>query len=158
MPVNDNLVIENAHLILRNFSGRAKQYNDLGNRNFGVLLDHNDAQRLVDAGWRVRWLAPKDGSDQPVPFLPVSIRFDNFPPKVIQITSHGKVVLTEKTIGSLDTAEIEKVDLIIRPYNWNARGNSGVKAYVKSMYVTIVEDVFEAKYFAVPDGNDDPPF
>jgi hypothetical protein len=149
--IKENIVIENARIGFRNFSGKAGQFNPEGRRNFCVFLDNDLGKVLVDDGWNVKYLQPKDEADEPTPYLQVAVSYDNVPPKIILVTSKKKTVLHEETISILDWAEISNVDIIIRPYNWEVRGTHGVKAYVKSMYVTIVEDEFESKYRDVPD-------
>ena len=57
--------------------------------------------------------------------------------------------LDEVTVGQLDTAAIKNVDLMIRPREWSAAGKSGVKAYLKTAYITIEEDDLDLKYAAL---------
>jgi hypothetical protein len=54
--------------------------------------------------------------------------------------------MKEEDLNILDWADIRKVDLTVRPYNYNVQGKTGVKAYLKTMYVTIQEDPWESKY------------
>ncbi len=146
--VTSNISIESARIGFRNFSGEYRPpYNPAGRRNFAVFLDYDMGVALEQDGWRVKWLKPREEDDSPQPFLPVAVAFENFPPKIIMITSRGKTIIDESTCNILDWAEVKNVDLILRPYNWkNAMGEEGVKAYLKTMYITVVEDEFEAKY------------
>ena len=144
--VKDMITIEGARLAFRNFSGKEGKFNPPGKRNFCVLLDENLAQSLQRYGWNVRWLNPREEGDRPQGYIQVSVVFENMPPKIVLISSRGKTVLTEEEVNILDWAEIANVDLVIRPYNWEVNGKTGVKAYCKALYVTIVTDILEEKY------------
>ena len=119
--------------------------------NFCIFLAYELGKTLERDGWNVKWLEPRDKDDDEQAYIQVAVSYDNIPPKLVLVSSKGKTILTEETVNILDWAEIKNVDVIVRPYNWEVNGNTGVKAYVKSLYVTIVEDEFADKYYDVPD-------
>lgn len=149
--VNTNIRIENAKIRFRNFSGKEGRFNPAGRRNFCVYLDDDTANDLKDEGWNIKWLNPRTEDDEPQAYIQVAVSYANVPPKVWLVNSKQKTLLDEETISTLDWAELEEVDLVIRPYNYDVNGKSGVKAYLKTMYAKIVEDEFADKYEDVPD-------
>jgi len=154
--VRDNLTVEDARIGFRNFAGKEAKYNKAGERNFCVFFDYEDGVKIEDIGWNVKWLDPVEEGEKPTPYLQVAVSYRNFPPNILLISGRGKTLLDEGTVNMLDWSEIKTVDLVIRPYNWEVSGKTGVKAYVKSMYVTIIEDEFASKYYDVPDSSEIP--
>lgn len=161
--VTENFKVEGATIIYKNFQGKKTDFNEEGNRNFGVLISDDDAVKLSNDGWNVKQLKPReDDPDQyRQPWLPVKVKFGDIPPIVYVITkdSEGKAKKTkldEETVGQLDWANIEYCDMIIRPYNYPAmRGKeAGISAYLKSLYVTIRQDDLELKYGSIPEAED----
>lgn len=154
--INRKIVLEDARIMFRNFSGKPDKFNPKGGKpSFHVLLKPDLAEELQDEGWNVKWFTPKEPDDIPDAHMQISFSFDNYPPKIFMISGKKKTKLDEDTVGCLDDAEFENVDLVIRPYNWETATGTGVKAYLESMYVTIVQDAFAKKYEEFDDGEDD---
>jgi hypothetical protein len=155
MPTDNNVIMEGVRIIFRNFEGKEGPYNRQGERNFAVLLDDKVANMMAEDGWNVKWLKPREDiaeeGEEDQPYLPVSVRYDVFPPHIVLVTSRNRTVLNESQIEILDYSDITNVDLIVRPHNWDVNGKTGIKAYVKTMFVTIEEDALVRKYAALDD-------
>lgn len=145
---------EDAQIIFRNFSGKEDQYNRAGDKKFTLLIeDEKLAAQMQEDGWNIRSLPAREEGEPERLCVEVAVSFKNFPPKVTMICGTKKTILDDESINVLDFSEIEFIDLVISPYNWNVNGKEGVKAYLKTMYVTIVQDEFAAKYENL-DGDD----
>ena len=164
--VNKNLRLEGVRILFRNFKGEERKYNRAGARNFCAVVPEKQAETLEEEGWPIRWLEPKREGDERVGLIKISISYKNpnNQPTIVMITGKKKTKLDEEAIDALDSAEIESVDLIARPYNWEVNGKTGVSAYLKTGYFTILEDEFYKKYYddeedlPIAELDDDVPF
>jgi len=143
---NRTVTIEDAQIIYRNFAGKEGQYNRAGSRNFCVILDQETADQMATDGWNVRTTKVQEEGDVGQPYLSVEIGYKVRPPRVVLITSRGRTTLDESTLEILDWVEIRIADLIVNPYMWTVNGKTGVKAYLKTLFITIEEDYLERKY------------
>lgn len=168
----EKLELEDARLMggkFKNFAGRANDYNREGNRYINVVIPADKVDELVEKGWAIKELPPREEGDSPVYFMKVSIRYQDdggfSDPKIYKgIDRDNMHKVTVATVADLDRDEIEYVDMVIRPYHWKRKsGEEGVSAYLEEMYVIIKGSRFKAKYSIQEDGeeeydDDDAPF
>lgn len=153
----EDLVLENTRIIHKNFRGLPGQYNRQGDMSFSAVIAPELVDSLREIGWMVRELPPRDDIDgsEPLYFIPTRVNFDGpRPPEVFLITRNGPVKLDKETVGTLDNAEIISVDCTLHAHRWENNGKSGVKAYLRNMYVKIREDFLAQKYAEMyPEGQ-----
>lgn len=150
------LVFEDAQIMYRNFEGREGQYNREGDRNFAVILDEDTARKMAEDGWNVKTQKTRDDETVPKKYLSVTVGFPrpgkkNTPPRLWLITYKGRTMLGEEECDVMDWVDVAKVDLIVRPYSWAVSGNTGLKPYLKSLWLTVQEDILEQKYRELPE-------
>lgn len=152
--------VEGARILFRNFAGKKTEFNEAGNRNFALCVPEEDVEKLIEYGWNVKRLKPREENPLGQAYIPVKVKYGDYPPIAAIISSRGGTRLDESTIEQLDWVRIKNVDLTIRPYQYPPtalKPEGGVSAYLKNIYVTIQEDELEEKYANVnwADGSPD---
>ena len=143
----NNINIEGANIIWKNFSGERDKFNP-GKRGFSVVIDDSVmADELRQEGWNLKERPLQEGADPSEQewTLPVKLNMNRYT-QVWLIVGNHKTLLDENTVAQLDVVDIIDCDISIRPYEWEMSGRTGITAYVDSMYVTIRENKFAEKY------------
>ena len=153
------VTIEDARIIFRNLSGKKDKWNPSGDRSFGLVLTPELAQQMAADGWNVKWIDPRDEGDDAMAWLPVAVNYENRPPRVTAIMSKSgnKTLLTEDTVGEIDSFDLINVDVVIRAYDWHVNGKDGRKAYLQTMYAMVYEDDLMFKYRDTPRSTPEEP-
>lgn len=146
-----SITFRNAQIIFRNFAGKEGQYNREGDRNFALVIPNEVSHQMQEDGWNVKIRPPREEGEDERAYLQISVSYRTRPPLVVMVTSRGRTTVPEEMLEILDWVDIEKIDLIINPYLWSVNGRTGTKAYLKSIYITIVEDELELEYADVPE-------
>lgn len=152
------ITIENAKLLYRNFAGAEKQYNRDGDRNFCVILPEDVAEMMARDGYNIKRRKPREDEDEAGaigdPYVQVKVSYKGRAPEIYMIGSktRRRNLLDEGLVPMLDQVEVVECDLRFSPYNWTVRGDTGVTAYLRKMYITIYEDELDLKYADTPEG------
>lgn len=141
------LIIDDARIIFRNFSGAQTQYNRKGDRNFSLVIDSEEAARKLESeGWNIKIKPPRDEDDTPLMFLPVKVKFNDYGPRVYLKSGDNFNELSEATVDTLDNIDIVSADMDIRPFDWEVNGKTGRTAYLEGITVIQQIDRFRARY------------
>lgn len=165
---DDTIIFDRAQIPYgnwRNFAGGPTRFNKSNTqRFFEIFLTDEEAQRLKDLGWNVKWLESTNESEPKQAHMKVFINLDvpaRFKPKMWLVRSKGNPLLMDgELISQLDGDNITRAKLQIRPYDWKLdNGTSGRKAMLKQAYFTIEEDEFGAEFYQDEyDGEEEIPF
>ena len=145
-----DLMIEDAKLLFTNFAGSPTRYNsEGGKREFSVALPLNLVEDLEKDGWNVKYRKNADGEFDPErPYLGVKVSYKFRAPAIWLITGGRKQLMTEDTVGTIDNITIKTADVVIHPSVYDVRGQQGISAYVKELYVVMDDESasFASKY------------
>lgn len=145
-----DLMIEDAKLLFTNFAGSPTRYNsEGGKREFSVALPLNLVEDLEKDGWNVKYRKNADGEFDPErPYLGVKVSYKFRAPAIWLIAGGRKQLMTEDTVGTLDNITIKTADVVIHPSVYDVRGQQGISAYVKELYVVMDDESasFASKY------------
>jgi hypothetical protein len=148
-PNNNDITIEDARIIFRNFEGREEKFNPKGKRNFGLILPFELADEMLANGWNVKYLKPREEGDVPQPWIQVKVSFEHRPPKLMQVTRRGKTYISEDLVEMWDHADIETADVTITPYDYEVNGKKGRATYLHTMVIKLEENYLEDKWDAI---------
>lgn len=148
VPGENIVQINNARIKWRNFAGEKGIYNPEGKRTFHLVVpDSEMAEMLSEHGYNVTIRPPREAGDEASMSLKVTVNFNSGnPPACYLVSGDSQIRLTEDTVARLDKVSIARVDLDIRPYDWEFGNRSGRAAYLHAIRVTQRVDRFAQDY------------
>lgn len=153
----ETVLIRDARIIYRNFTGKPGPYNEEGDRSFSVMLDENLAEQLGAQGLNVKPIRKRDEDEAQLYHLPVAVSYKIRPPRVYTVTGDGerlplrKQAMPEDIVHMLDMLDLGDCHMMLAVSNYDVRGSKGKKCYLQSFFGHVVMDELEQEYASVED-------
>ncbi len=152
--IGKRIIVRNAVIMYKNFSGRKTEYNQEGNRNFCLCLTTEAADRLAEEGLNVKErIREGETPEDSLKYIAIKVNMNSeYPPT---IATYGtkldgtkyKNVLTSETLGSLDLASFERVDLTFRLFYTVVANKPRTSAYLDDLRVVLKpSDLYGGRY------------
>ena len=144
-------------------------YNAEGQRSFNIQIDPEYIPMMINNGINVKYFKSDiddEDQDEKPGFVRVKVNYASMRPPIayVRYGENGKFVeLNELTIGQLDHAVFDNVDLILNPSRYEVNGSTGTSLYLNKGYFTLHVDPLAAKYERMmqeekSDDNEEVPF
>ena len=111
-------------------------------RIFGIITDEQTGDLFRDMNINIRnRMIPETAEGEYGILVPVCIDYDLIRPDVTAVIKDREIKLDEKTIGCLDSAELDYANLTVVPVDKHSdwTGNDYKQLYLKSMTVYLVD-------------------
>ena len=143
------LKVEGAQIRFKNFSGVGSEFNTPGNRNFQLIIeDPMFADIVARNGYNIKEHPSTDPNDPPYWTLQCNVGYKAVPPVINVYEGDRCTSLTEETVGILDGARIQYIDLLINGNAWEKLGKTGVKAWIREMHAVLEPMVFAGRDYS----------
>lgn len=142
-----SIIIENARLVLKNFSGKPDKFTPAGKRSFGVVISPELAEQFEEEGIPVKYFPPRHEEDEPLPWVKVKVNMNREnPPRVFTSRGEEKTKLDEESLPILDFSDIAMASMELSVYEWTMGDKSGKALYLQNLVAFLDEDDFLSKY------------
>lgn len=152
MAQRKDLIIEDAEILFRNFEGREERHdgrimNSEGSRNFHVIVPEEIVDQLIEDGWNVKALNPREEGDPERHEIKVNVSYRYRDPDIRMYAGRRETHLTQDSVANLDYADILSADLVIHPSEYlKDDGSTGLSGYLTELRVRVQESPFAEKY------------
>lgn len=145
------VILAEVPVIFRNFEGREERQdgrivNNAGARNFSVIVPEDIVDELLEEGYHLGILKPREEGDLPRHYLKVNVSYRFKEPLILRYAGMDETPLHEDTVANLDYEDVLWADVVAGPSP--RRDGDGYSAYLQELRIHIEESPFAEKYAA----------